>query len=87
MPPYLITFVISKFEYLENSLYKGRVFTRKEAMDDAIYTLYITPQLLKNFELLTNITYRSFYIGKLDQIAFPDYLSGAIGSWGLITYR
>lgn len=87
MSSYLNAFVISKFGYLENSAYKSRVFARKEALDDAIYTLYITPHLLESLESLTNITYLSTGIGKLDQIAVPDFSAGAMENWGLITYR
>lgn len=87
MSSYLNAFVISKFGYLENSAYKSRVFAREEALDDALYTLYVTPHLLETLEALTDIPYLSTGIGKLDQIAVPDFSAGAMENWGLITYR
>lgn len=87
MSSYLNAYVISKFDYLENSAYKSRVFSRTEALDDAFYTLFITPHLLESLENLTNIPFLSTGIGKLDQIAVPDFSAGAMENWGLITYR
>lgn len=87
MPSYLNAFVVSKFAYLENSAYKSRVFAREENLEDAFYTLKITSPLVDNLNSLTNIPYLSTGIGKLDQIAIPDFSAGAMENWGLITYR
>lgn len=87
MPSYLNAFVISKFGYLENSVYKSRVFAREEDLEDATYTLSITPHLLENLNNVTNYPYLSSGIGKLDQIAVPDFSAGAMENWGLVTYR
>lgn len=85
MSSYLNAYVVSKFAYVETDFYK--VYEREEAKDTANYTLYITPLLLKSLEEFTGIEYLSTGIGKLDQIAVPDFSSGAMENWGLITYR
>lgn len=87
MPSYLNAYVISKFAFLENSAYKSRVFAREEDLEDPLYTLYITPHLLENLEAVTNFSYLASGIGKLDQIAIPDFSAGAMENWGLVTYR
>lgn len=87
MSTYLNAFVISKFEYLSNSVNKNRVFARKNALQNSHYALYIAPHLLGNLEAHTNITYLSSNIGKLDQIAIPDFELVAMENWGLITYK
>lgn len=87
MSSYLNAFVVSKFGNLANSVYKSRVFAREEGLNDAIFTFDVTPYLLENLESLTNISYLSTGIGKLDQIAVPDFSAGAMENWGLITYR
>lgn len=87
MSTYLNIFVVSKFAYLENSAYNYRVYAREEAIETALYTLYIAPRILEYLEEFTNITYLYSGIGKLDQIAVPDFSAGAMENWGLITYR
>lgn len=88
MSTYLVAFVVSKFAHLHsNVLEYYRVFAREEAIDTANYTLYIAAPLVKNLENFTGIEYISTGIGKLDQIAIPDFSAGAMENWGLITYR
>lgn len=88
MSTYLVAFIVSKYAYLESdSLDYYRVFFREEAQDTANYTLHIAPPLLQSLEEFTNISYLSTGIGKLDQVAIPDFSAGAMENWGLITYR
>lgn len=88
MPSYLVAFIVSKFGYAQSDVLDYyRVYFREEARDTANYTLSIAPPLLAWLEEFTNITYLSTGIGKLDQVAIPDFSAGAMENWGLITYR
>ncbi|OTF81290.1 aminopeptidase-like protein, partial [Euroglyphus maynei] len=48
------------------------------------YSLNITAKILKFYENYTGIEYS---LSKLDQIALPQFSSGAMENWGLIKYR
>lgn len=88
MSTYLIAFIVSKYTNLQSEeLEYYRVFFREEARDTANYTLHIAPPLLQKLEEFTNIPYISTGIGKLDQVAIPDFSAGAMENWGLVTYR
>lgn len=48
------------------------------------YSLSVTPKILKFYENYTGIEYS---LPKLDQIALPQFSSGAMENWGLVKYR
>lgn len=87
MSTYLLAFVISPFVAMENAEYNYRVFARSEAYDTLRYSFDIGPPTLNSLEAFTNSTYLGTGIGKLDQVAIPDFSAGAMENWGLVTYR
>lgn len=82
MSTYLLAFVISDFEHISNGTFS--VWARPEAISQSKYSLQIGPGILKFYEKYFNI---SFPLPKIDMIAIPDFSSGAMENWGLITYR
>ena len=86
MSTYLMAIVVSDFEGLkdEANVYKFSAWARPEAIEHAQYSQTIGPPLLEFFEDYTAIPY-SF--PKLDQVALPEYVSGATENWGLVAYR
>uniref|UniRef100_A0A671SFS0 Aminopeptidase n=1 Tax=Sinocyclocheilus anshuiensis TaxID=1608454 RepID=A0A671SFS0_9TELE len=93
MSTYLVAFVVSDFKYIitvyENYLFglsKVRIWARKKAIEDGQgdYALKITQPILEFFEKYYNTSYP---LSKSDQIALPDFNSGAMENWGLVTYR
>jgi aminopeptidase N len=44
----------------------------------------MAPKAINFMEFFTNV---DFMLEKLDQIAIPDFASGAMENWGLVTYR
>ncbi|KPJ03365.1 Endoplasmic reticulum aminopeptidase 1 [Papilio xuthus] len=91
MSTYLVAYVISDFHYLEtNYISKDnitkpiKIWTRPELIHKAKYALSITPKLLEYYEHVFGLPYA---LEKLDLIAIPDFSSGAMENWGLITFR
>lgn len=87
MSTYLLAFVVTPFVAMENEEYNYRVFARREAYETLNYSFIIGPDLLKSLESFTNFPYLDSGIGKLDQVAIPDFSAGAMENWGLVTYR
>ncbi|KAL7640964.1 UNVERIFIED_CONTAM: hypothetical protein RMT77_008101 [Armadillidium vulgare] len=87
MSTYLVAFVVSDFKYLESKIktnYTIRVWAREDALPDAEHAVKIGHQSSKFFE---NFFMVPFPLPKQDMIAIPDFASGAMENWGLITYR
>ncbi|CAG5041290.1 unnamed protein product [Parnassius apollo] len=91
MSTYLVAYAISDFQNLETSYTSKdnitktiRVWTRPELIHKAKYALNITPKLLEYYEDVFGLPYA---LDKLDLIAIPDFSSGAMENWGLITFR
>lgn len=89
MVTYLIAILVSDFDcYQSNTtLYEIPIRTcsaKTFAANKTDYSLSVTPKILKYYENLTNIEYP---LQKLDQIALPQFASGAMENWGLIKYR
>lgn len=82
MSTYLVAFVICDFK----SLSKGNftVWARADAIQSASYALDIGVKLLDFLEKFFNVPYP---LPKTDMIALPDFSSGAMENFGLITYR
>lgn len=87
MSTYLLAFIVSPFVYLENQASNYRVYARREAVDTLTYSFVVGPPLLRSLERFTNMSYLDTNIGKLDQVAIPDFSAGAMENWGLVTYR
>nr|CAI5825384.1 unnamed protein product [Callosobruchus analis] len=90
MSTYLVAFVISDFTCSEwsnpGSTTKNGVCSRSDTANNRAWALEITPKLLNALNTYTGILYTDS-ISKVDQVALPDFRSGAMENWGLITYR
>ncbi|TRY82592.1 hypothetical protein DNTS_030590 [Danionella cerebrum] len=89
MSSYLVAFVVSDFTYIkrkDNNRVLVRIWARKKAIEDGQgdYALNVTQPILEFFENYYNTSYPLL---KSDQIALPDFNSGAMENWGLVTYR
>jgi aminopeptidase N len=84
MPTYLIAFIVSDFDVLNNESENFGVWARKEAIEQALYSLDVGPRLLHAIESFLGLEYP---LPKLDVVAVPDFSSGAMENWGLTTYR
>ncbi|KAF9820098.1 hypothetical protein SFRURICE_014177 [Spodoptera frugiperda] len=88
MSTYLLAFVVSKFSFVQSpsdlSNTKFRIWARPDALDQTAYASTTGPKALTYFEQWFNLSYP---LPKQDMIAIPDFASGAMENWGLITYR
>ena len=87
MSTYLLAFVIGDMSCVEASAHDGtkmRVWaTRGKEMQGQL-ALECAIRLLKFFLEYFNI---AFPLPKLDHVALPEFASGAMENWGIITYR
>ncbi|CAH2070908.1 unnamed protein product, partial [Iphiclides podalirius] len=92
MSAYLVTFHISEeFRVIadNNDVERSyRILARPNAQDQGAYALEVGPPLTRWLEDYLGIDYYTMapYM-KNDQIASPDWASGATENWGLVTYR
>ena len=87
MSTYLVAFVVSKFDYVEETRSNGvrfRIWSAPSSIDQTSYARDIGPKILEFFENYFNV---KFPLPKQDMIAIPDFRAGAMENWGLITYR
>ncbi|KAF9559183.1 hypothetical protein EC968_006724 [Mortierella alpina] len=90
MSTYLVAFAVGDFEYIETTTTEletpvvCRVYTLPGLVEQGRFALDITPKILEYF---TRIFGTAYPLPKLDHIAVPDFDSGAMENWGLITYR
>ena len=85
MSSYLVAFVIGEIEYRESEQDKRvRVYATKNNMDKLEFALDVATRGLKWYEKYFGIPYK---MNKLDLIGIPEFSSGAMENWGLITFR
>uniref|UniRef100_A0A674PFZ0 Aminopeptidase n=1 Tax=Takifugu rubripes TaxID=31033 RepID=A0A674PFZ0_TAKRU len=87
MSTYLVCFAVHQFQFVERTSARGiplRIYTQPNQLGTAEYAANTTKIIFDYFEDYFNMTYS---IEKLDKIAIPDFGTGAMENWGLITYR
>ncbi|KAG7243836.1 hypothetical protein INR49_006285, partial [Caranx melampygus] len=87
MSTYLVCFAVHQFEFQERKSAKGiplRIYAQPSQLKTATYAADTTKVIFDYFEEYFNMSYS---ISKLDKIAIPDFGTGAMENWGLITYR
>uniref|UniRef100_T1IX44 Aminopeptidase n=1 Tax=Strigamia maritima TaxID=126957 RepID=T1IX44_STRMM len=87
MSTYLLAFIVTNFSYADQKSVgdvEFRVYSRPAAKDQTKFAVETGPLVLDFFDDFFNIPYP---LPKQDMIAIPDFGSGAMENWGLITYR
>ncbi|XP_072261800.1 glutamyl aminopeptidase [Pyxicephalus adspersus] len=87
MSTYLVAFAVHQFTYEERISKRGiplRIYVQPNQKQTAVYAADTTEVIFNFFEEYFNVTYS---LPKVDQIAIPDFGTGAMENWGLITYR
>ncbi|XP_074548534.1 glutamyl aminopeptidase [Halichoeres trimaculatus] len=87
MSTYLVCFAVHKFGFVERTSASGiplRIYAQPTQLATAEYAADTTKVIFDYFEDYFNMSYS---ISKLDKIAIPDFGTGAMENWGLITYR
>ncbi|XP_064918395.1 glutamyl aminopeptidase [Columba livia] len=87
MSTYLVCFAVHQFQWVERTSASGiplRVYAQPLQLHTAEYAANVTKIIFDFFEEYFNLSYS---LPKLDKIAIPDFGTGAMENWGLITYR
>ncbi|KAM6076076.1 glutamyl aminopeptidase [Chlamydotis macqueenii] len=87
MSTYLVCFAVHQFQWIERISSSGkplRVYAQPLQIHTAEYAADVTKIVFDFFEEYFNLSYS---LPKLDKIAIPDFGTGAMENWGLITYR
>lgn len=87
MSTYLVAIIIGQFNYTESLSKSGtriRVYSRPDQVAKTEYAVETAADLLSFYEDFTKISYK---FSKLDLIGLPEFVSGAMENWGLVTYK
>lgn len=87
MSSYLLCFVVADLEFVESTQKNGvpiRVWTTPGKKEQGRFALEAARHALDYFADWFGIPYA---LPKLDMVALPDFASGAMENWGLVTYR
>ncbi|XP_044124455.1 glutamyl aminopeptidase [Bufo gargarizans] len=87
MSTYLVAFAVHQFTFEERISSRGvplRIYVQPLQQKTAEYAAETTKVVFDFFEKYFDMDYS---LPKLDQIAIPDFGTGAMENWGLITYR
>nr|XP_006013195.1 PREDICTED: endoplasmic reticulum aminopeptidase 2-like [Latimeria chalumnae] len=87
MSTYLVAFIVCDFKSVSDTTSTGikvSIYAAPDKWNQTHYALKAAVKLLEFYEYYFNIYYP---LPKQDLIAIPDFQSGAMENWGLITYR
>uniref|UniRef100_A0A670YHM1 Aminopeptidase n=1 Tax=Pseudonaja textilis TaxID=8673 RepID=A0A670YHM1_PSETE len=87
MSTYLVAWAVHQFKYEERKSSRGiplRIYAQPLQIKTASYAANVTKVVFDYFEEYFSMNYS---LPKLDKIAIPDFGTGAMENWGLITYR
>ncbi|XP_051950921.1 leucyl-cystinyl aminopeptidase-like [Xyrauchen texanus] len=86
MSTYLVAFIVAEFSSVSKNVSKTMVsvYAVPDKKDQVHYALETAGKLLDFYNTFFEIDYP---LSKLDLVAIPDFLAGAMENWGLITFR
>ncbi|EDV25756.1 uncharacterized protein TRIADDRAFT_442, partial [Trichoplax adhaerens] len=87
MSTYLVAFVISDFQHLEKKSKDNilvRTWTHQEKVHETQLSLQVAADCVSYYGKIFNIKYP---LPKLDLVGIPDFSSGGMENWGLITFN
>lgn len=92
MSTYLSCFIVSDFAFKNQTVdsrgigspFEIRVYSTPQQVAKVDYALYVGRSITEYYIQYFNIGYP---LPKLDLVAIPDFVSGAMEHWGLVTFR
>jgi aminopeptidase N len=87
MSTYLLAFVFGDLDHKEAKTKDGVVVRTYATPDNARYTQFALDCAVKSLEFYNQYFDIPYPLAKCDFVALPDFASGAMENWGLITFR
>jgi aminopeptidase N len=87
MSTYLLAFVFGELKYLEKKTKSGVLVRTYATPDNAQYTQFALDCAADTLEFYNEYFDVPYPLAKCDFVALPDFASGAMENWGLITFR
>lgn len=87
MSTYLLAFVYGDMGHLEAKTKRGTLVRTFATPDNVKFTEFALETAVRCLEYYEDYFDIPFPLAKSDMIALPDFASGAMENWGLITYR
>uniref|UniRef100_A0A7M5XDN7 Aminopeptidase n=2 Tax=Clytia hemisphaerica TaxID=252671 RepID=A0A7M5XDN7_9CNID len=87
MSTYLVAFSVNEFKYVETSTPNGvkvRVYARHEDQERITYAVEAASKIIHFYGQFFNTSYP---LPKLDLLAVPEFMAGAMEDWGLVSFR
>ncbi|TKC49894.1 hypothetical protein EI555_015767, partial [Monodon monoceros] len=87
MSTYLVAYIVCDFNSVSGTASSGVKVSIHAAPDKWSQTHYALEASLKLLDFYENYFDIHYPLAKLDLVAIPDFESGAMENWGLVTYR
>jgi aminopeptidase N len=87
MSTYLLAFVFGELNHLEAKTKDGVVVRAYATPDNVQHTRFALDTAVKTLEFYNQYFDIPYPLAKCDFVALPDFASGAMENWGLITFR
>ncbi|KRT86161.1 Peptidase, partial [Oryctes borbonicus] len=87
MSTYLSCFIVSDFDFTSGTLKNGQEFRVYATPEQIAKTEYARTIGISVIDYFTEFFDIDFPLPKLDMAAIPDFVSGAMEHWGLVTFR
>ncbi len=87
MSSYLLAFVFGELKYLEAKTKHGVLVRTYATPDNVKHTKFSLDVAVKTLEFYNEYFDTPYPLEKCDFVALPDFASGAMENWGLITFR
>jgi puromycin-sensitive aminopeptidase len=87
MSTYLLAFVAGELGYKENKTKSGTTVRAYATLDNVPHLQFAVDTAVKCLEFYEDYFDIPYPLPKSDMVALPDFASGAMENWGLITYR
>lgn len=87
MSTYLLAFVIGELGYTETTNKNGVTIRAYATLDKVEQTGFATAYAAKVLDFYDDYFALPYPLAKCDMVALPDFSSGAMENWGLITFR
>lgn len=86
MSTYLVAFIVANFTSISRNV-SGTLVSVYSVPEKKEYTDYALDTASKLLEFYNDFFEINYPLKKLDLVAIPDFLAGAMENWGLITFR